>query len=107
MIILFILRNLTCKHQIQWIISSNFLASLTFLKNLNFTAKKMQDRFIVSSIKPKIDNQFFVSYIVYVLCTNCEREIVFDDLQNWQNDFSFTTNQRKIGCQILASLKKL
>ena len=34
------------------------------------------------------------------------------DLQNWQNNFRFTTcskhiNQLRIGCQILASLKKL
>ena len=38
------------------------------------TPKRIQDRSIVSSIKPKFDNHFL---LVYVFCMHCEREIVF------------------------------
>ena len=39
-----------------------------------FTAKRIQDRSIVSSIKPKFEKQFFLGLIVFF--TNCEHKIV-------------------------------
>ena len=46
------------------------------------TAKRIRDRPIISSLKPKIDDRFFVDLCV---CTSCEPEIVLLLLKIKQN----------------------
>ena len=53
------------------------------------TAKRLQDRSIVSSIKPKFDDKVF---LIYVVCTISKCEICFD-LQNWSSGTTISSSQ--------------
>ena len=71
------------------------------LQNWLVTAKRIRDRSIVSSIKPKFDNRFFVD--LRVLFKSGTWNCFCFDLQNWQNNFRFATctkhrNRKRIGC---------
>ena len=72
------------------------------------TAKGIRYRSIVSSIKPRFDDQLHI--LIYVFCTNHEHKIVFVLIcfvLNWQNNIRCATctkhvNQQRIICQSLA-----
>ena len=64
----------------------------------------MQDKSIISSIKPKFDNQFFVD--IYVFMASCGTEIVLQ-IKSIQKRLTFSTrtkqvNQQRIDWKILA-----
>ena len=76
----------------KWRKSPLHVLKLIHLKNIYFrkcfTAKRIQDRSKVSSIKPKFDDQFFVDFsVLYKLRP---RNYFCFDLKNWQNNFRFT-----------------
>ena len=63
-------------------------------------AKRIRDRFKVSPIKPKFDDQFFVDLLTCFVKFANMKLFLF-----WQNNFRFTSctkqvNQQTIGCQI-------
>ena len=68
---------------------------LIYLKNIylrkKFTAKRVQDRSIVSLIKPKFDDQFFVDFIKL----RPQNYFCFD-LKNWQNNFRSKTSIKHV-----------
>ena len=72
-----------------------------------FTAKRIQDRSIVSSIKPKFEKQFFLGLIVFF--TNCEHKIVIvliwfaETVEQFSaSQLSWThLNRQRNSCQIL------
>ena len=78
------------------------------LQNWLVTAKRIRDRSIVSSIKPKFDNRFFVDLRVYFY-KSANIELFCFDLQTGRTEkkIRFTTNtrhvnQQRIGRQNLA-----
>ena len=53
-----------------------------------YTVKRIWERSIVSSIKPKFDNEFFVDLCVLYKLRKC-----FFNLQNWQKNFRFKSTK--------------
>ena len=77
-------------------------------KIMTFIAKRIQDRFIVSSIKPKFGDWFFDDFkTCLVQITNMK--LFFTWITELAEQFQVvkkTQKSTKIGCQILTELKK-
>ena len=93
----------SCKKRHQkrciWIFIWPFLVCDGFKPHNFYLA--VQDRCIVSSIYPKLDDQFFVDIhtCFYKLRTKCDFYLY---VHNWRNNFMFTTCTKHVSQQVNA-----